>query len=481
LDHTHNLTVIQINDTHGYLEPHPELVWTGTGASYPTLGGYARIASVLTAARSENPGGVLALDNGDTFHGTYPAIASRGEALIPLVNGLKLDAMTAHWEFAWGPEHFRKLAGRLDYPMLAINCYDKQTGQRPFPASTVINRAGLRIGVIGIAATIIDKSMPPHFSEGLRFTLGNDELPAEIKRLRSAENVDLVVLLSHLGFPQDAKLARSVDGIDIIVSGHTHNRLKEPARIEGTFIIQSGCHGSFVGRLDLKMADRKIIDVQHQLVPVNESFDPDPAMQRLVDDAMRPYRTMLAEVVGNTSIGLHRTTILHAPMDDLLLAAIAKAAATDIAFSNGWRYGAPIPPGPVTVNDLWNIIPTNPPVSTVELTGAEIWEMMEDNLERTFAADPFNQMGGYLKRFRGLTIYGKLENPPGHRVERIFSGGVALDARQTYLVAFVTAQGVPKKFGRNRRDLPIKAIDALRQHFQAQADTTEGRGRFIAV
>jgi hypothetical protein len=79
----------------------------------------------------------------------------------------------------------------------------------------------------------------------------------------------------------------------------------------------------------------------------------------------------------------------------------------------------------VTVNDLWNIIPTNPPVSTVELTGAEIWEMMEDNLERTFAADPFNQMGGYLKRFRGLTIYGKLENPPGHRVERIFSGGVA--------------------------------------------------------
>src|SRR5450759_2863377 len=231
---THGLTIIQINDTHGYLEPHPELIWTGKEASYPTLGGYARIASLLEAVRRENPDGVLALDNGDTFHGTYPAVISRGEALVPLVNALQLDAMTAHWEFAWGPAHFRALAARLDHPMLAINCYDKQTGDRPFPTSIVVERAGLRIGVIGIAATIVDKSMPPHFSEGLRFTLGRDELPAEIDRLKHAEKVDLIVVLSHLGFPQDVKLAHSVGGIDVIVSGHTHNRLKEPERLEDT-------------------------------------------------------------------------------------------------------------------------------------------------------------------------------------------------------------------------------------------------------
>ncbi|MBE0704059.1 MAG: bifunctional metallophosphatase/5'-nucleotidase, partial [Afipia sp.] len=159
-----NLTVIQINDTHGYLEPHPELVWSGSKASYPTLGGYARIASLLNSARRENPGNVLVLDNGDTFHGTYPAAVSRGEALIPLVNALKLDAMTAHWEFAWGPAHFRKVVDRLDHPMLAINCYDKATGDRAFPASVALECAGLRVGVIGIAATILDKSMPPHFS-----------------------------------------------------------------------------------------------------------------------------------------------------------------------------------------------------------------------------------------------------------------------------------------------------------------------------
>ena len=154
-------------------------------------------------------------------------------------------------------------------------------------------------------------------------------------------------------------------------------------------------------------------------------------------------------------------------MDDALLAAIAQAANTEIAFSNGWRYGAPIPPGPVTVNDLWNIIPTNPPVSSVDMTGAEIREMMEENLERTFSADPFGQMGGYLKRFRGLTIYGKIENPHGHRIEHIFTQNEVLEAGRNYHVAFVTEQGVPKKFGRNRRDLPIDAIAALREYFRS--------------
>lgn len=127
---SHALTIVQINDTHGYLEPHPELVWSPTGPTYRTLGGYARIATLLKQARQQNPDGVLALDNGDTFHGTYPAVSSKGEALVPLVNAWQLDAMTAHWEFAWGPKHFEEMAGRLNHPMLAINCYDKRTGER---------------------------------------------------------------------------------------------------------------------------------------------------------------------------------------------------------------------------------------------------------------------------------------------------------------------------------------------------------------
>lgn len=474
------LTIIQINDTHGYLEPHPELLWMAEGPTFPEMGGYARIASVLNQARKENSDGVIALDNGDTFHGTYPAVSSRGEALLGPLNALGLDGMTAHWEFAWGPAHFQTLTCKINYPMLAINCYEKGSGKRPFAPSTVIVRAGLRVGVIGIAATIVDKSMPAHFSEGMKFTSGFDELPIEIARLRKALKVDLVVVLSHLGFPQDVLLANTVSGIDVLLSGHTHNKLDHPVFSGGACIIQSGCHGSFVGRLDLCVSNGRISNLQHQLVAIDTYIPPDPAMQSLVDEAMRPYRTTLNEIVGRTTLGLHRNFNLYSPMDDVLLAAIAKAAAVDIAFSNGWRYGAPIPPGPVTVNDLWNIIPTNPPVSTVTLTGAEIIAMLEENLERTFSRDPLGQMGGYLKRFRGLTVYGKLENPFGHRVEQILRRDGALVADGEYKVAFVTEQGVPKTFGTGRAQMEIHAVDALRDFFGSdQQGLQEGLGRFI--
>lgn len=476
-----NITLLQVNDTHGYLEPHPELVWHGAKPRFPRLGGYARIAGYLKRVRSECAHAVVALDNGDTFHGTYAAVSSKGEALVPLTNALAFDAMTAHWEFAWGPAHFKTLARRFDYPVLAINCFDKKTGRRPFAASRVIERGGLRIGVIGVAAAIVDKTMPPHFSEGLRFTNGDKELPREIRRLRQREQVDLIVVLSHLGLPQDVKLAGLVDGIDVILSGHTHDRLERPVVANGAIIIQSGCHGAFVGRLDVSVGNDGVQLERHELVVMDDTIEPDPAMAELVEGVMAPLRDRLSIPVGSIDTALHRNTILDCTMDDLLLAALCHASGRKIAFSNGWRYGAPIPAGQVTMNDLWNIIPVNPPVSTVTMTGEEIRAMMEQNLDRTFCADPFGQMSGYVKRFCGLTIFAKIENPFGSRIVEIFAGQEKLDAQADYEVAFVTAQGVPGRFGRDRRQMPVTAIEALQAQLRDRARDPVTPGRVIPI
>lgn len=206
------LTILQINDLHGYLEPHPEVFRARGGSRYQTCGGLARIASVFKQVRAQCPGAVLALDNGDTFHGTFVPVNSQGEAMVPLMNALEFDAMTAHWEFAYGPAQFRKLASSLAYPVLAINCFEADTDRLVFAPSRIVERGGVRIGIVGIASNIIDKSMPPSYSTGVRFTLGNTELPAHIERLRAEDRVDLIVVLSHLGFAQDAKLAAEVAG-----------------------------------------------------------------------------------------------------------------------------------------------------------------------------------------------------------------------------------------------------------------------------
>ncbi|NLD72906.1 MAG: bifunctional metallophosphatase/5'-nucleotidase [Chloroflexi bacterium] len=479
---TAELTLFQLNDSHGYIAPHPEWFWDGAAGAIRTAGGHARIAALIAAERRRHPGAVLALDNGDTLHGTYPVVHSEGEALLPILNAMGLDGMTAHWEFAYGPARFKALAQRLNYPMLAINCYEEASGELAYPPYVVYEAAGLRVGVIGIAATIVDKTMPPSFSKGLRFTLGNEELPGHISHLRQEERADLIVVVSHLGFPQEVRLAEEVEGIDVLLSGHTHNRIYRPVLVNGAIIIQSGCHGSFLGRLDLQLEGGKVVDWRHALITVTEDLPEDPVVRERVEAALATDRSDLAEQVGETRTPLHRYTVLEAPMDNLLLQALQSETGAEVAFSNGWRYGAPIPPGPITLNDLWNIIPVNPPVSTCDLTGEEIWDMMEENLEHTFARNPYDQMGGYVKRCLGLNLYAKIENPAGQRIQQIFVGGRPLRREQVYHAAYVTSQGVPKEYGAHHEQIGVRAIDALRRYLaQSGPVSAEIRGSIVAV
>ncbi|ACL16324.1 5'-nucleotidase C-terminal domain-containing protein [Methanosphaerula palustris] len=479
-NHSGDLTVLQINDTHAYLEPHVEVFAAGGRMEYRVAGGYAAIATQVQQTRDEKKGRILLLDSGDTFHGTYPAVQTKGQALVPVMNALGVDAMTAHWEFAYGPERFRDLSFDLNYPVLAINCYQRSSGRLIFPPYLVQEVGNLKIGVIGIASAIVDKGMPPSFSAGLFFTDGRKELPQYISDLRSEERVDLIVLLSHLGLPQDIRLAETIVGIDLILSGHTHNRLDEPIRINNTLICQSGCHGSFVGQVDLTVQNKQIRSARHELIPII-GIEEDSLVRELVERAVEPYREYLGTVVGTTRIPLNRATILESTMDNLLLAAVQKAAGATIALSHGWRYGAPVPAGPVTRNDLWNMIPTNPEVRTVSLTGSEIAFLFEENLEKTFSSDPFSQMGGYMKRCSGLTVYCKLENPPGYRVQGIFTATGRLDPLQEYTVAYVSSQTIGDTYGLDRAGTGTTAITALEDLLDRGPVETPLVGSVVAI
>lgn len=476
-----HLTILQLNDTHAYLEPHQEMFWESGTTKYRKAGGFAKIAGYLKQLRQEQQG-VLALDCGDTFHGTYPAVASKGEVMVPVLNELGLAGMTAHWEFAYGPEQFRKLTAQLNYPMLAINVYAKETDKLVFAPYTLKEINDLKIGIVGVACNIVDKTMPPHFSEGIYFTQGNEELPGYIQKLKQEEKVDLIILISHLGFPQNMKLLSEVEGVDVCLSSHTHYRTSKAIKQGQTIVIESGCHGSFLGRLDLTLENGKVSDYKHELVEVSDELPVDGRMQELVQQAVAPYQKELNQKVGETATVLDRNNILEATMDNFLLQSMLQATGAELAFSNGWRYGAPIVPGPVTLNDLYNIIPMNPPVQTVELKGQELQEMLEENLEKTFAPDPYAQQGGFVKRCMGLKAFIKIEAPKGTRIQKLFVNGEELDMRRTYKAAFVTEQGVPSRYGTNRTDAGIQAIEAMKQYMAEHSPVrAELLGTFTAV
>jgi 2',3'-cyclic-nucleotide 2'-phosphodiesterase (5'-nucleotidase family) len=460
------ITLLQINDLHGYLEPHPELFELTSGAPWRSGGGIARIASVFGAVRRDTGGAVVALDNGDTFHGSMAAVQTQGAALVRPMSELGLDAMTVHWELAYGWRQVMTLAQGLPYPLLAANVIgDDRAIFAPF---TIAERAGLRVGIIGLSAVAGAQLLPREDRGSVSLTIGDDAVNALAPRLRREHGVGLVIVLSHLGFPQDCKLAAVVSGVDVILSGHTHHRLHTPVIVNGTIIIQSGAHGSYVGRLDLETSTTGIVDWHHQLIEIDDATEPDSGMHAVVRDAVAPFATAGRSVLGTTSTPLTCYAMLESTMDNLLLAAIAASADLPIALSNGWRYGAPIPAGRITEMDVWNIVPANPQVSVTTLTGAELRRLYEENLEAAFACDAWQQRGGYVKRCRGLELAVKLENPAGERVQEIRIDGARLRASASYKVAFLGEQAVPSEYGSDRQPTAVSAVEALRQYVRSR-------------
>ncbi|WP_222707216.1 5'-nucleotidase C-terminal domain-containing protein [Pontibacter qinzhouensis] len=246
--------------------------------------------------------------------------------------------------------------------------------------------------------------------------------------------------------------------------------------------MESGCLGSFLGRLDLTLENGRITGYSHELVEVSDSLPVDARMQELVQQAVQPYREEFSQKAGETATILDRNNILESTMDNFLLQSMLHATGAELAFSNGWRYGAPIIAGPVTLNDLYNIIPMNPPVQTVQLKGEELLNMLEENLEKTFSPDPYSQQGGYVKRCMGLKAFIKIEAPKGNRIQKLFVNSQELELQRTYNAAFVTEQGVPQKYGVSRADAGVKAIEAMRQDLEKHSPVSIALlGTFTAV
>lgn len=455
------LDILFINDVHGYIAPHNELFYDENGEYTAEAGGYARLYTKVEEIREANPNTLL-FDGGDTFHGTKPIVDSRGRSMIPILNKMSFDAMTSHWDFAYGPEQFKNLTVQLNYPNLACNIYKPDGGLFTEP-SKMFEVDNVKIGVIGISAMIVDKVMPSSFAGDLSFTDGIKEVSLEIDKLGKA-GADLIVLLSHNGLPQDIELLKRIDGIDICLSAHTHNRIYTPLEVNGALVIQCGCHGSFMGRMTLDINEGKIKSHQYKLIAMDNEIAENMEMKTLVEKVLEDYKDINTNKVGTTKQLLHRYTTINASLDELMHQGACFVTNSDICFSNGWRYGAPIAEGDITENDLYNMAPMDPPISIIELTGKEIKDMLEENLSRTFSCDPMKQMGGYAKRIFGLQLNIRIENPDGCKIQELFYKGKHIEPNQVYRASFITVQGVPSKYGSIREKTKFRLVESIKMY-----------------
>ena len=409
---------------------------------YGKMGGMDRVSTVVNSIRAARPDALL-LDGGDTWHGSYTCYHTEGQDMVNVMNMLKPDAMTFHWEFTLGSGRVRDIVNDLPFAALGQNIFDSEWDEpsEDFAPYKFFERGGVKIAVIGQAFPYMPIANPgwmfPEYSFGIR----DQRMQEMVDEVRAA-GAELVVCLSHNGFDVDKAMAGRVTGIDVILAGHTHDALPEPVLVGDTIIIASGSNGKFVSRVDLDVRDGKMMGFRHKLIPIfSDVIEPDAEVTAVIDEQRAPFEAELTEVLGRTAedTTLYRRGNFNGSWDDLICDALIHEREADIAMSPGVRWGPSILPGQdITREDLWNVTSmTYPNAYRSEMTGEFIHTILEDVADNLFNEDPYYQQGGDMVRVGGMGYRIDINKPIGERVSNLtlLKTGEAIDPSKTYMVA----------------------------------------------
>ncbi|MDH5632235.1 MAG: bifunctional metallophosphatase/5'-nucleotidase [Gammaproteobacteria bacterium] len=446
-----HLRILWTNDTHGYLSPlyHREEgdnLFVDRARTQGRAGGFAHIATLVKRQRKQFPDRTLLVDSGDTWHGTVIPVRLAGTPVVEVMNAMGYDAMVpGNVDFFYNEETIHRLHSAANFPILIANIYDQHWGERaaipntsPYVVRTV---NGLKVGIIGMTyhwmARVTDH---PQWSFGLRVS----EIQDDIDRLRNDEDVDIVIMLSHMGWKADTRYAELVAGIDVIVGAHTHDTLYKPTLVfnsrsnRSVIIVQSGSHGKYLGQLDLEVRDKRVTAFHQTLFPVlADSVREDPEIAGMIHAIREPYEKELQRVIAETTTLLYRSGTWQSTADNLITDALRARTMQDVSIAQPGRYGASVLPGNITVEDIYNLVPTESPVYLMSFTGADLRRMFEDAIDNVISADPLQQIGGYMWRFSGIEIAVDFGRPHPERIVSMKVGTEIIhDARQYSLAEF---------------------------------------------
>jgi sulfur-oxidizing protein SoxB len=408
--------------------------------SYGKMGGMDRVATVIKRIRAERgDDNVLLLDGGDTWQGSYTSNQTLGQDMVTVMNALKPDAMTGHWEFTYGTDRVQEIIDDLPFAFLGSNIYDNEWDEPAFEAWKMFERGGSKVAVIGQAFPYTPIANPRWMIPGWSFGIREEDIAKHVEEARG-EGAEVIVLLSHNGFDVDRKLASNVAGIDVILTGHTHDALPEPVIVNDTLVIASGSNGKFVSRVDLDVKDGAVIGYKYRLIPIfSDVITPDAEMSALIDEVRAPFEADLSRVLGKTESLLYRRGNFNGTFDDLICQALLEERDAQIALSPGFRWGTSLLPGQdITFEDLHNACAmTYPAAYRSTMNGQMLKDILEDVGDNLFNKDPYYQQGGDMVRVGGMgyTIDPKMEI--GERISdmTLLSTGEPIDPAKDYVVA----------------------------------------------
>ena len=407
---------------------------------YGRLGGLDRIATVVKAVRAERGSDrVLFLDGGDSWQGSLTANRTKAQDMVDCLKLLEPDAMTGHWEFTYGEARLRELIERLGAPFLALNVRDNEWQEPVFDAYKLFDKGSVRVAVLGEAFAYTPVANPRWMVPKWTFGIREDDVRTTVAKARK-EGAQLVVLLSHNGFDCDRKMAARVEGIDVILTAHTHDALPVVTTVGKTLLVASGSDGKFLSRLDLDVRGMDVVGYRYKLIPLfSDAIAPDPDMALKIAEVRAPFASELARVVGHSESLLYRRGTFNGTVDDLICAAILAERDAEIALSPGFRWGTTLLPGkPITVEDIQNATAmTYPQVYRTSISGERLKAILEDIADNLFNPDPYYQQGGDMVRCGGLAYRIDVTQSIGQRISDLaqYPSGRPIEPNKDYIVA----------------------------------------------
>lgn len=451
------LNILQTTDVHCQVHPHDELFWENGKSVFRKTGGYAHLATYLKRERKKNPNTFL-IDTGDMFQGSELSVRTTGAAMVPLLDALQYDLyLPGNWEVIYSKAAMQKLLGGLHAPKICANMYhdlgDGKRGELIFQPYHIWNVAGIKIGFVGYTDQLVPIRQSPNYSKGIIYTHPEENLAYYTDLLRNQEGCDYIILLSHLGLSQQIHLANQeyCKGVDYIFGGDTHERVRKPIQCNYAKVVEPGAFGSFVGKLQLTIRNGKIVGDQYELIEIDaQKYKADKAVSALIAAKEEPFQKDIHQVVGYSKEPLYRYFVIENTIDTLVLDALQwRNPDVDIVLSNGFRFCPPRVTRdqtgnvPITHGYIYDMLPVDSAVRTGEVTGKQLMDWLEKELNNVFAKNASERFGGWVVKFQGMKVKFLAFGEKGKRVREVMIGNAPLDPDKIYKVCACERDGDP--------------------------------------
>jgi 2',3'-cyclic-nucleotide 2'-phosphodiesterase (5'-nucleotidase family) len=452
------ISILQTTDVHCQIHPHDELFWENGKMVFRKTGGYAQLATYLKKERKDKAHTFL-IDTGDMFQGSELSVKTIGKAMIPILNHLDYDLyLPGNWEVIYGKKNMQTLLGSLHAPKVCANMYhdlgEGKKGELIFPPYHIWTVEGVKIGFIGYTDPLVPIRQSPNYSKGIIYTKPEENLAHYVDVLRNQEQCAYVLIVAHLGLSQQISLANmpECEGVNYILGGDTHERVRTPIVCKYAKVVEPGAFGTFVGKLNLTIENGKVTQDTYELVELDaDKLKPDTAMEALLKSNEQPFETEINKIVGYSTLPLYRYFVVENTIDTMVLNALHwQMTAIDIVLSNGFRFCPPrTTPDktgniPITNGYIFDMLPVDSTVRTAEVTGKQIRDWLEKELNNVFAKNAAERFGGWVIKFQGLEVSFEAFAEKGKRVKTATVKGAPLDELKIYSICACERDGDPE-------------------------------------